>query len=312
MSWGIVETEAGPLLLAIGRDMTAHRDALARVKRQSRQVAAVARLGERALAGADVGDLAAEAVERMRAALPLLRATIERDCATLAAWGDRALECAVRIEIRTGEEVFGEVGVVPEQPLNEDQENFLRGIANVLATAMGRLRSDEQMRHEALHDPLTGLANRALCRERLIHALARTGRDDGSACVLFIDLDDFKGVNDLYGHAAGDALLIALARRLVTTVRPADTVARLGGDEFAVILWNLSEADAAAKAIALEAAVAEMAAAWETETLSVGASIGLSMLGPDDELVDALAKADRAMYARKAQRKTYRDAATSR
>ena len=76
---------------------------------------------------------------------------------------------------------------------------------------MGRLRSDEQMRHEALHDPLTGLANRALCRERLIHALARTGRDDGSACVLFIDLDDFKGVNDLYGHAAGDALLIALS-----------------------------------------------------------------------------------------------------
>ena len=85
---------------------------------------------------------------------------------------------------------------------------------------MGRLRSDEQMRHEALHDPLTGLANRALCRERLIHALARTGRDDGSACVLFIDLDDFKAVNDLYGHAAGDALLIALARRLVATVRP--------------------------------------------------------------------------------------------
>ena len=71
------------------------------------------------------------------------------------------------------------------------------------------------MRWEALHDPLTGLANRALCRERLIHALARTGRDEGSACVLFIDLDAFKAVNDLYGHAAGDALLIGLSRQLV-------------------------------------------------------------------------------------------------
>jgi diguanylate cyclase (GGDEF)-like protein len=86
-------------------------------------------------------------------------------------------------------------------------------------------------------------------------------------------------------------------------VRASDTVARLGGDEFAVILWNLSEADAAAKAIALEEAVAQAAVIWEAETLSVGASIGLSMLGPDDEFADVLAKADRAMYARKARRK---------
>ena len=114
-----------------------------------------------------------------------------------------------RFEIASGDEVFGEIGV--EGTLGEDEESFLRAIANVLATALGRLRGEERMRHEALHDPLTGLANRALCRERLIHALARTGRDQGGACVLFIDLDDFKAVNDLYGHAAGDALLIALA-----------------------------------------------------------------------------------------------------
>src|SRR4051812_43044226 len=133
MSWGIVETEAGPLLLAIGRDMTAHRDALSRVQRQSRQVAAVARLGERALAGADVGDLADEAVERKREALPLVRASIERDGATLASWGDPGHDCAMRIEIRTGEEVFGEVCAALEGELGEDEENFLRGVANVLA-----------------------------------------------------------------------------------------------------------------------------------------------------------------------------------
>src|SRR3954465_13083711 len=87
MSWGIVETEAGPLLLAIGRDMTAHREALSRVKRQSAQVAAVAALGERALAGADVADLAADAVEKLRETLPLRGVFVVHEGATLAAWG---------------------------------------------------------------------------------------------------------------------------------------------------------------------------------------------------------------------------------
>ena len=111
MSWGIVETEAGPLLLAIGRDMTAHREALKKVQRQSRQVAAVAALGERALAGADVGDLAAEAVERLRETLPLVRAVISRDGTELASCGSSD-EPPLSFEIRTGEEVFGELCVV--------------------------------------------------------------------------------------------------------------------------------------------------------------------------------------------------------
>jgi diguanylate cyclase (GGDEF)-like protein/PAS domain S-box-containing protein len=301
MSWGIVETEAGPVLLAIGRDMTAHRAALAQVRRQSAQVAAVAALGERALAGADVGDLAEEAVERLGETLPLTGAFVVREGVTLAAWGPAAGGAALRFEIRTGDDVFGEVGVVAEQPLNEDQENFLRGIANVLATAMGRLRSDQQMRHEALHDPLTGLANRALCRERLIHALARTGRDDGSACVLFIDLDDFKGVNDLYGHAAGDALLIALSRRLVTTVRPADTVARLGGDEFVVVCEDIDESIAIALGHRLTEAIHEPMDVEGVEhrlTASIGIALGAAGRRDPDAL---LADADAAAYRAKAE-----------
>ncbi len=301
MSWGIVQTQAGPVLLAIGRDMTAYREALDKVKRQSRQVAAVAALGERALAGADVADLAEEAVESLRETLPLTGAFVVRDGETLAAAGPAAGGAALRFEIRTGEEVFGEVGVVAEQPLNDDQENFLRGIANVLAIAMGRLRGEEQMRHEALHDPLTGLANRALCRERLIHALARSGRESGSACVLFIDLDAFKAVNDLYGHAAGDALLIALARRLVHTVRPADTVARLGGDEFVVVC----EAIDARTAIALGTRLAEAI----NEPLEIdgvehrlSASIGIALGATGRQDPDALlADADAAAYRAKAE-----------
>src|SRR4051795_3773919 len=111
MSWGIVETEAGPILLAIGRDMTAHREAMARLERQSRQVAAVAALGERALSGADVGDLAAEAVERMRETLPLRRVAVQCDGEELAGWGAPE-PGAQHFEIFTGEEVFGEIAVV--------------------------------------------------------------------------------------------------------------------------------------------------------------------------------------------------------
>jgi diguanylate cyclase (GGDEF)-like protein len=166
----------------------------------------------------------------------------------------------------------------------------------------------EQARSAALEasadtDALTEVFNRRGFDRELRRTLAYIKRYWTRAALVYIDLDGFKPVNDRHGHAAGDAILKAVASALMRSVRASDTVARLGGDEFAVILWNLSEADAAAKAFALEAAIAEVALAWETEMLSVDASIGLSMLGPDDELADALARADRAMYARKAQRK---------
>jgi len=123
------------------------------------------------------------------------------------------------------------------------------------------------------------------------------------AALMYVDLDGFKPVNDGYGHAAGDAILKAVAARLTGSVRASDTVARLGGDEFGLILWNLSEANAASKAWALEAAVGDVVVDWEGAMLSVGASIGFAMLGPSDELAEILARADRAMYARKSARK---------
>ena len=108
------------------------------------------------------------------------------------------------------------------------------------------------MRHEALHDPLTGLANRTLLRDRLEHALARSAREDLPTGVLFIDLDEFKDVNDRYGHAAGDAVLVELAGRLRAAVRPADTVARLGGDEFIVVCEHVDRDAALALGARLE------------------------------------------------------------
>src|SRR3954453_14749594 len=125
-------------------------------------------------------------------------------------------------------------------------------------------------------DALTEVFNRRGFERELKRTLAYIKRYWTRAALIYIDLDGFKPVNDRHGHAAGDAILQAVAATLTQSVRASDTVARLGGDEFAVILWNLSEADAAAKAAALEAAVARTTVAWEAEALCVGASIGLA------------------------------------
>jgi diguanylate cyclase (GGDEF)-like protein len=160
-------------------------------------------------------------------------------------------------------------------------------------------------------DAVTEIFNRRGFDRELNRSLSYVKRYGTRAALFYIDLDGFKPVNDRHGHAAGDAVLRAVAAMLTRSVRASDTVARLGGDEFGLILWNLNEADATAKAWSLEAAVTEAGIEWEGEALSVGASIGFAMLGPADELADVLAKADHAMYARKAARKGYR-AATSR
>jgi diguanylate cyclase (GGDEF)-like protein len=152
-------------------------------------------------------------------------------------------------------------------------------------------------------DPLTGVFNRRGFDRELRRALAYVKRYATRAALFYIDLDGFKPVNDRHGHAAGDAVLKAAAATLMHSVRASDTVARLGGDEFGLILWNLGEADATAKAWALEAAITEATVDWEGGALAVGASIGFAMLGASAELADVLAKADHAMYARKAARK---------
>jgi len=151
-------------------------------------------------------------------------------------------------------------------------------------------------------DPLTDILNRRGFERALKRALAHVKRYGTSAALLYVDLDRFKLVNDRHGHAAGDAVLAAVAAVLVRHVRGSDVVARLGGDEFAVLLWQLTEADALRKALTLEAAIARTTATHSGATLSAGASIGIAPLLPLDRSAEVLERADRAMYQRKAAR----------
>jgi diguanylate cyclase (GGDEF)-like protein len=148
-------------------------------------------------------------------------------------------------------------------------------------------------------DPLTNIANRRGFERELKRVCAYVKRYAAGAALIYVDLDDFKRVNDQHGHAAGDAVLKAIATVLTRHVRASDLAARVGGDEFALLLWHCSEADAEAKAFALEAAIALTAVSHAGIAISVGASAGIAMLRPLDQPADVVGRADRAMYARK-------------
>jgi diguanylate cyclase (GGDEF)-like protein/PAS domain S-box-containing protein len=161
---------------------------------------------------------------------------------------------------------------------------------------------EAQLQHNAFHDTLTGLANRALFTDRLEHALARTDRAAAPVAVLFVDLDDFKAVNDGAGHAAGDSLLVAVAERLRRVLRPSDTVARLGGDEFAVLIEEAASGEAEAAAARLLAALTEPFEATVDEPggVRVSASVGIATgAAGQHDAAELLRHADVAMYAAK-------------
>jgi diguanylate cyclase (GGDEF)-like protein len=168
-------------------------------------------------------------------------------------------------------------------------------------------RTEAKIAHMALHDTLTGLANRALLNEHLGHALARTKRGECLA-VHILDLDHFKQVNDTLGHAAGDKLLQTVANRLQELVREGDTIARMGGDEFAIVQFGLSQvADATALARRVVTATAEPCDIGGHQVVS-GASIGIAVAPMDGTTTDQLMKnADLALYRAKSDgRSTFR------
>jgi diguanylate cyclase (GGDEF)-like protein len=185
-------------------------------------------------------------------------------------------------------------------------ETFARHVATSLDR--GRLETDlrrvielqEELRHAAMHDPLTELPNRTLFLDRTQHDLHLAGRNGQWPAVLYIDLDGFKPVNDTYGHQAGDVLLKVFAQRLQECVRTADTAARLGGDEFAVLLHG--PIDDAGVQTALDRIRAELDLTVDLgggRSAKVGASIGVAFSGPDTDIDGLIRRADLAMYTAK-------------
>jgi diguanylate cyclase (GGDEF)-like protein len=169
-----------------------------------------------------------------------------------------------------------------------------------LATTLAELRElKTELAYQAHHDSLTGLANRVLFRERVVEALAQVGSGDSGPAVMFIDLDDFKTVNDTMGHAAGDELLRAVAERIHSCVGPADTAARLGGDEFAVLLTDVVHASqiraVADRVLAALGDPVDIAG----EPVCPRASIGVATHGTATDADQLLRNADVAMYTAK-------------
>jgi diguanylate cyclase (GGDEF)-like protein len=204
------------------------------------------------------------------------------------------------VMIRAANRSFGVLGVecANHREFGTQDVNFLQAIANVIGNAIERREEEERTRYEALHDPLTGLPNRNLFLDRLGHALTQAERTQSSVAVLFLDLDQFKLVNDSLGHAAGDELLAAVAPRLEQGLRPSDTIARFGGDEFAVLAEVKTERDAVRVAERIKAALSRPFKLRQREHF-VSASMGIS-LGRGEKAPEAMIRdADAALYRAK-------------
>ncbi|HEX4896214.1 MAG TPA: diguanylate cyclase [Solimonas sp.] len=205
------------------------------------------------------------------------------------------------------------VGAVDYIPKPVDEFVLLSKVKVFLDLYRGKqaLRQAEALaRHQATHDALTDLPNRLLFMERLRSGLERARREDRLLALIYVDIDRFKPVNDQHGHAAGDALLKAIARRLRGLFRAVDTVARLGGDEFAVILQGLTDArEARQLARAIEERIGQsFEIASETTggmvTVEIGASTGIALYPGDADSLESLIRvADAAMYRHKRDRR---------
>jgi two-component system, cell cycle response regulator len=236
------------------------------------------------------------------------------DCAgveALAMLRDQTEHVPIIVLSGNGDEEVGLSAVV-----NGAQDYLVKGsfdaglLRRALQYATHRKRVEQKLIQRAMHDQLTGLPTRALLLDRLRMALNATDRSGNRGALLFIDLDRFKQINDLHGHAAGDAVLLAAAQRMLGAVRASDTVSRVGGDEFIVLLPQVGQPDAAqAVAQKLLQALAAPVPVPGGEA-GVSASIGVVEFSAGEASAEELiARADEAMYAAKREgRATVRQA----
>jgi diguanylate cyclase (GGDEF)-like protein/PAS domain S-box-containing protein len=263
-------------------DITDRKLAELELEHRAEQQAAVARFGKRALAGGDVEELMQEALEEAMRMTGAQRGAVYQhdrhgedpaggeaealvpragigfteglapsgvvgpEAATLPAASDAELLPGLRAQIGGRDGPWGVLWLAAgrESLLGVADVDFVQALANILADAIQQRAGEEDIRYQAVHDPLTGLPNRILFLDRLATALARPTSE---VAVVLLDIDNFKLVNDSLGHGAGDELLKQIAPRLQGALRPGDTIARFGGDEFVVLLEQIPDEQAAAK-----------------------------------------------------------------
>jgi diguanylate cyclase (GGDEF)-like protein len=182
----------------------------------------------------------------------------------------------------------------------DDAKPAIRRLRAQLARAQARI---DELQASADTDFLLDIPNRRGFERELNRSIAFIRRYRAHGALIMLDVDRLKPINDTYGHAAGDQVLKAVVGALLDQVRSSDLIGRLGGDEFALLLWNLSETDARAKAALLEESIDRLSFVFRGHTVTAGVSAGVALLGPQTEARRALEEADRAMYVRKAQRR---------
>jgi diguanylate cyclase (GGDEF)-like protein len=181
-----------------------------------------------------------------------------------------------------------------------DDAEMVRDLASMVMDVVDRKRIEERIAHLAYHDALTQLPNRVLLADRLQQAMAQIQREPKRLAVCYLDLDDFKPINDLWGHDQGDRILVEVAQRLQNCVRAGDTVARLGGDEFVVLLGDLTDVEECEHALDRVMTALQAPFAVAGQHLSLAASIGVTLYPDDESDADALLRhGDQAMYAAK-------------
>jgi diguanylate cyclase (GGDEF)-like protein len=227
--------------------------------------------------------------------MPAIRDEIDPDCPIIAVTGNADEQIAAD-SIKSGmTEYLTKRSLSPERVAASVEEGMAwRQYRHDLR------RQEEDLTHRALHDPLTDLPNRTLFADRLGQACARARRSGDPFAVAMIDLDRFKEINDSFGHAAGDAVLVTIARRLREHLREVDTIARLGGDEFAILLQHIDGAEAALAVATKLTEMIEQPIVHGGRMLHVGGSIGIALCPLLGFAPDALlAAADEAMYEAK-------------
>jgi diguanylate cyclase (GGDEF)-like protein/PAS domain S-box-containing protein len=296
---------------AVGRDVTDQRVAEDAARRSQALVSDEARVLEAIATGEELGALLEDVCRVVERHVPGTHCSIQLvddDGGTVhygSVIGPPERSWSTPIVSSGDRRTLGTFSVSFDEPRDPDVEHkeVVELLEHLAAIAIERKKYEAKLAHQAHHDPLTGLPNRALFLEFLQLAIARARRYSSMVAVLFLDLDRFKLVNDSLGHDAGDELLVALSQRLRGVVRPGDTVARFGGDEFTVLCEDLPAAGARGHATDVAERllhVIEQPFPLDGEEQYLSASIGIALAGPGTERPEGLLRdADAAMYRAK-------------